>query len=415
MITKEVYLDNQACTKLDELVYNEMLPYLKEYYGNAQSMHSLGVKSKEAIDKARSSVADLIGANESEIYFTSSGSEANNLAVKGVAEAYKQKGRHIITSSIEHFSVLYSARRLGQAGFKITYVPVDKYGLVNPEDVKDAIREDTILVSIQHANPEIGTVQPIKEISKVVQEKGILFHTDAVCTVGLIPVNIKDLGVDLLTLSGSQLYGPRGASALYVRSGVKIIPQIDGGIQENGRRAGTENVPSIVGFGKACELAKKEMQENYKKIIKLRDRLIKELPGKIEHIYLNGHAGFRLPNHVSFSVEFVEGEGMLLFLDQKGIYVSSGSACTSKALKLSHVLSAIKADPAIAQGSIVMSLSKYNSNEDIDYVLEKFPPIVKKLRDMSPLYAHFLKTGKRMEAGPGADYSADRPNREVSR
>lgn len=401
---KEIYLDNGAGTKIDDRVLNEMLPYLKENYGNAQSMHSLGARSKDALDKARKLSADLINAGENEIYFTSCGSESNNLAIKGVAEANLQKGKHIIVSGVEHFSVLYAAKRLGQMGFEITYLPVDKYGLVSPEDVKKAIKKETILVSVQHSNPEIGTIQPIEEIAKLVKENGSFFHTDAVCTAGLLPIDVNKIGVDLLTYCSAQFYGPRGAAALYIRKGTKVTPQIDGGIQENGRRAGTENIPAIVGFGKACEIAKQEMNGNYEKIIKLRDRLIKELPRKIEHIYLNGHPEKRLANNINFSVEFIEGEGMLLFLDEKGISVTSGSACTSKALKMSHVLAATGMDTAVAQGSVLMTLSKYNSNEDVDYILNEFPPIVKNLRDMSPLYAYFKKTGKRQEAGPGTDY-----------
>lgn len=402
---RQVYLDNHSGTKIDERVYNEMLPYLKEYYGNAQSMHSLGTKSYEAIQNVRQQVANLIGAKTEEIYFTSCGSESNNLAIKGVAEAYKTKGKHIIVSSIEHFSVLYSVKRLEQSGFAVSYLPVDKYGLVSPEDLRNAIRDDTILISIQHANPEIGTIQPIEELTKITKDKGVLFHTDAIATVGVIPVDVNKLGVDLLSLAGSQFYGPKGAAALYMRKGVRIVPQIDGGIQEAGRRAGTENVPAIVGFGKAAEIAQQELESNYQKLLYLRNRLIKELPQKIEYIYLNGHPEKRLPNNVNFSFEFIEGEGMLLFLDEKGIYVTSGSACTSKALKMSHILSAIKVDPAIAQGSITMTLSKYITDEDIDYLLQEFPAIVKKLRDLSPLYAYFIKTGKRQEAGPGIDYT----------
>jgi len=401
---KKIYLENSAGTKLDDRVFNEMLPFLKENYGNAQSMNSLGAVSKDAVEKARQQVAGLIGAKENEIYFTSCGSESNNLAVKGIAEAYKQNGKHIIVSGIEHFSVLYSARRLSQSGFEITYLPVDKYGFVSPDDVKKSLRSDTILVSVQHANPEIGTIQPIEEISKICREKRVLFHTDAVCTVGTIPVDVNKLGVDLLSLSGAQFYGPKGGAALYIKKGIKIIPQIDGGIQENGRRAGTENVTAIVGLGKACEIIKTEIDENYKKMIHLRDRIISELPKKIEYIYINGPKDNRLPNNVNFSVEFVEGEGMFLHLDGKGIYVSSGSACASKSLKMSHVLSAIKVDAALGQGSILMTFSKYNTDEEIDYVLSEFPKIVKKLRDMSPLYDYFQKTGKRHVAGPGTDY-----------
>lgn len=401
---RAVYLENQANTRVDERVLEEMLPYFKEQYGNAQSMHSLGAVSKDAIEKARKEVADLIGSRENEIYFTSCASEANNLAVKGVADAYKQKGKHLVVSAIEHFSVLNAARRLGQNGFDVTYLPVDRYGLISPEEVKNALREDTVLVSIQHANPEIGTIQPLEEISRIVREKKIPLHTDATCTAGIIPVDVNSLGVDLLTLSGSQFYGPKGASALYIKKGIKLTPQIDGGIQENGRRAGTENVPAIVGFGKACVLAKSERDDNKRKMLPLRDRLIAALPEKIEHIYVNGHPDKRLPNNVNISVEFVEGEGMFLLLDQKGIYVSSGSACASKALKMSHVLSAINVDPAVGQGSILITLSKYTTSEDIDYLLAEFPPIVKRLRDMSPLYSYFLKTGQRRPAGPGTDY-----------
>ncbi len=411
---REIYLDNQSTTQIDARVYQEMLPYLQENYGNAQSMHLLGAKAKDALEKAREQVADLIGAKENEIYFTSCASEANNLAVKGVAEAYKEKGKHIVVSGIEHFSVLYSARRLGQMGFEITYLPVDKYGLVSPEEVKNSIRNETILVSIQQANPEIGTIQPIEEIAQLLKrineqritknEPQVYFHNDAVCTAGIIPVEVNKLGADLLTLAGAQFHGPKGAAALYIKKGARIIPQIDGGIQEGGRRAGTENIPAIVGFGKACEIAKNEMGENYQKMFHLRDRLISELPKKIEYLYLNGHPEKRLPNNINFSVEFIEGEGMLLFLDEKGIYVSSGSACTSKALKMSHVLSAIKIDPAIAQGSVLFTLSKYNTDEDIEYVLSEFPPIVERLRVVSPLYNYFKKTGQRKPAGPGTDY-----------
>lgn len=401
---KEIYLDNQANTRIDDRVYNAMEPYLKENYGNAQSMHSIGYRSKEAVEQARKQAAGLINAKETEIYFTSCGSESNNLAIKGIAEAYKHKGNHIIVTSIEHFSVLNSVKRLEQNGFEVTYVPVDKYGMVSPDDVKKAIRENTILVSIQHANPEMGTIQPIEDISKIVHDKGILFHTDAVCTAGTLSIDMNKTGIDLLTLSGSQFYGPQGAAALYIKKGIKIISQIDGGIQENGRRAGTENVAGIVGLGKACEISKTEMETNSQNIIKLRNRLIKELPQKIEHVYLNGHPEKRLPNNVNFSVEFVEGEGMFLLLNQKGIYVSSGSACASKLLKMSHVLTAINVDPAVGQGSIMMTLSKYTTEEDMNYVVTEFPPIVNKLRAMSPLYDYFVKTGKRREAGPGTDY-----------
>ncbi|MBU2567257.1 MAG: cysteine desulfurase [Elusimicrobia bacterium] len=400
----QAYLDNHSCTKTDERVFKEMMPFLTDNYGNAQSMHSLGAASKDAIERARGQVAGLIGAGEKEICFTASGSESNNLAIKGVAEGCKAKGRHIVISPVEHFSVMYSAKRLSQAGFEVTYVPVDKYGMVSPDDIKSAIRQDTVLVSIQHANPEIGTVQPIEEISKVLRERNIPFHTDAVATAGVLPVDVAVLGVDLLTFSASMIYGPKGVAALYIRKGVRIVPQIDGGIQENGRRAGTENVPAIVGFGAACEIAKQEMEKNRDAMLGLRNRTIDELPKRIDHIYLNGHPERRLPGNVNFSVEFIEGEGMLLYLDRKGIYITSGSACTSKALKMSHVLSAIKLDPAVAQGSLLMTLSKYNTAEEVEYLLAELPPIVRKLRGISPLYNYFLKSGKRHVAGPGTDY-----------
>jgi len=403
---RQVYLDNQSNTRVSERVLNAMMPYFREYYGNPQSMYSLGAKSKDAIELARQQAAELIGVTDADIYFTSSGSESNNLAIKGAAEACRQKGKHIVVSEIEHFSVLNAVKRLvQQQGFEMTVLPVDKNGMVSLDAVREALRSDTVLVSIQHANTEIGAVQPIEEIAKAVREKGILFHTDAVCAAGVIPVDARKIGADLITFAGSEFYGPKGAAALYIKKGVRIVPQIDGGIQENGRRAGTENVPAIVGFGAACAIAVSEMTANAVKMRRLRDRLIAELPRKIEHIYLNGHPELRLPGNVNFSVEFVEGEGMFLLLDQKGILVSSGSACANKALKMSHVLSAIKIDAAIGQGSILMTLSKYNTDDDIDYVLAEFPPIVKKLRDLSPLYSYFLKTGKRQAAGPGTDYA----------
>jgi len=400
----EIYFENHANTRVDERVIEVMLPYLREYYGNAQSIHSLGAHSRDAIEKARSQVAQLISGKESEIYFTSCASEANNLAIKGVAEAYRQKGRHVIVSEIEHFSVLNAARRLSQQDFEVTLLPVDREGLVSPEDLQKAIREDTILVSVQHANPEIGTIQPLAEIASLCRARNIPFHTDAVCTAGIMPLDVTSLGVDLLTLSGAQFYGPKGAAALYLKKGVRIVPQIDGGIQENGRRAGTGNVPAIVGFGAACEIAGQEMDDNYRRLLRLRNRLMTALPEKIPYLYVNGHLEKRLPNNVNISVEFVEGEGMFLFLDQKGIYVSSGSACASKALKMSHVLTAIKVDTAVGQGSILLTLSRYNTDADVDYLLAEFPPIVARLREMSPLYGYFQKTGQRRAAGPGTDY-----------
>jgi len=400
----KVYLDNHSGTKLDERVFEAMLPYLKEHYGNPQSMHDLGAQAKQAIEAARRQVAGLINAAESEVYFTSCGSEANNLAVKGVAFAYKDKKRHIIVSQIEHFSVLYAARRLQQLGFEVAYAPVDKFGFVLLDELEKTIREDTVLVSIQHSNPEIGTIQNIKSVVEVCHRKGVLVHTDAVSSCGVVPIDVKELGVDLLSLSASQLYGPRGVAALYVRKGVRVIPLIDGGIQESGIRAGTENVAAIVGFGVAAEIAKTDLKENYEKMIKLRDKLIKEIPGRVKYVYLNGPVENRLPNNVNFSFEFIEGEGLSLLLNNKGIYVTSGSACASKALKMSHVLTAIGVDPAVGQGTLTMTLSKYNTEDEINYVLGVLPELVEKLRAISPLYSYFLQTGQRKPAGPGTDY-----------
>ncbi len=410
---KQVYLDNQSNTRLDERVFQAMLPYFREHYGNPQSIYTLGAESRDAIDTARRKVASMIGAREDEIIFTSCGSESNNLAIKGAAEALRQKGKHIVVSAIEHFSVLNAAKRLSQFGFEVTEVPVDRYGMIDPAEVEKALRDDTVLVSIQHANTEIGTIQPVADIARAARGKGIVFHTDAVCTAGTIPVNAEELGADLLTLAGTAFHGPKGAAALYVKKGLRLIPQIDGGIQEGGRRAGTENVPAIVGLGAACEIASREMAANEANMSRLRDRLIRELPGRMEYVYLNGHPEKRLPGNVNFSIEFVEGEGMFLMLDSKGILVSSGSACASKALKMSHVLTAINVDTAVGQGSILMTLSKYTTDEDVDYLLSEFPPLVKKLRDMSPLYGYFLKTGQRMAAGPGTDYEHEHENQDI--
>lgn len=401
---KEIYLDAGNCTPLDERVLEKMLPYLKEEFGNPAGLYSLGVRAHQAIEVARKQVSDLIGASPEEIIFTASGSEANNLAIKGVVQAQPPTKKQIIVSAIEHFSVLHPARTLAKMGYDLKVIGVDSVGRVNISELKSALEKPTALVSIQYANSEIGTIQDISEIARLVHSAGSIFHTDAVAIVGQKEIDVKQLGVDLLSLSASQFYGPKGAGALFVRKGIRILPQIEGGIQEMGRRAGLENVSAIVGLGEASRLIKQEMAENNKKIIPLRDRLIEELPKRIDFIYLNGDRQNRLPNNAHFSVEFIEGEAMLLLLDGEGIAVSSGSACTSRALKASHVLSAIGVDAAVAQGSLNFGLTKYNTADDIDYVLEKLPPIVKKLREMSPLWAHFQKTGKRMVAGPGTDY-----------
>ncbi len=388
---RKVYLDYVATTPVLPEVLEAMLPYFREVYGNPQSLHAWGDESREAIEKAREQVAALIGGNSEEIVFTSSGSEANNLAVKGLAQGQTGKGKHIIVSAVEHFSVLHAARTLEKAGFELTVVPVDKYGIVDPDEVARNIRKDTILVSIMHANGEVGTIEPIAEIAKKVKETEVLFHIDAVASAGNIPVDVNKLGADALSLAGNQFYGPKGAGALWVRKRVRLIPLMDGGVQEGGRRPGTENVPAIVGMGKAAELAVRDMPLRMGKLSQLRDKLINGILTAIDHTILTGHPTQRLPHHASFCVEFIEGEAMLLLLNSQGIAVSSGSACTSRALKASHVLIAMGLPHEIAQGSLLFSLGVDNNEGDIDYVVEKLPPIVDKLRQMSPLYAKFIK------------------------
>ena len=388
---RRVYLDLIAATPLHPQVLEAMLPYLKENFGNPQSLHSVGQEALKAVEEAREKVAQLINCEPSEILFTSSGSESNNFALKGLALAQQKRGTHIILSAVEHQSVLHSAKSLEKLGFKVSSVPVDKWGLVNPEDVQRAFSDETILVSVMLANSEVGTIEPIGEIAEICRSRDVLFHTDAVAAAGNIPVDVKDLRVDALSLAGSQFYGPQGSAALFVKKGTRILPFIDGGIQESGRRAGTENVSGIVGLGKAAEIAKKEMAKRIKKVKPLRDRLIKLLPQEVEHVFLTGNPEKRLPHHASFCIEFVEGEAMLLNLDMKGISASSGSACTSRALKASHVLLAMGIDHALAQGSLVFSLIEETTSKDIDYLLEVFPPIIERLRKMSPLYTQYLE------------------------
>lgn len=388
---KNVYLDNVATTPVHPKVLEVMLPYFSAKFGNPSNLHDIGREAKNAVEDARARVAALINAKTEEIYFTSSGAESNNFALKGLAQANSQKGSHIIVSQIEHFSVLQPAKTLEKAGFTVTIIPTDRTGLVDPADVEKAIIKDTILVSIMHSNNEIGTIQQIEEIGKITQNKGVLFHTDAVASVGWVPVDVKNLGVDALSLSGHQFYGPKGAAALFVRKGVRIKPQIEGGIQEEGRRAGTENVPAIVGLGKAAELAVADVPHRASYLTALRDRLQKGLTEKIDHMLINGHPTRRLPHNLNASMSYVEGESMLLFLNMAGVSVSSGSACTSRSLKSSHVLSCIGTDPAVANGTLLMTLGMGNTAEDIDYVIEKLPPIVQRLREMSPLYEDMIK------------------------
>ena len=383
---KRVYFDYASTGPVDPQVLREMMPYFQEVFGNPSSLHDFGQGAAEAIDKAREKVADLIGASKEEVIFTASSTEANNFALKGMALANRAKGEHIITSQIEHFSVLHPAKTLEKWGFRVTYLPVDKYGLVDPARVEEAITSETTLISVMHANNEIGTIEPIEEISKVARKKGVLFHSDATATVGIIPVNVRKLGVDALSFSGQLLYGPKGVGVLFLRKGVRVIPLMEGGIQEEGRRAGTENVPPIVGLGKASELAKAELEKRRRMLIPLRDKLMRELPQRIKNLRINGHPERRLPNNVHVCVEFVEGESMLMLLNSKGIAASSGSACTSRALKASHVLTAIGVPAAIAQGSLLFSLGVRNKEEEVDYLLETLPSIVERLRQMSPLY-----------------------------
>ena len=381
-----IYLDYIAAAPVLPEVYEAMLPYFTELWGNPSSIHSFGEKAKEALDRARAQVAGLIGALPEETIFTSCGTEANNFAIKGVAWAHQSRGKHVIISAVEHFSIMHCAKTLERWGFEVTRLPVDPYGMVKPEDVEKTIRPDTILVSVMHANNEVGTIQPITEIGSICRDKNILFHTDAVATAGLIPVNVGELNVDLLSLAANTFYGPKGAAALYIRKGVRIQPLLDGGIQERELRAGTENVPAIVGMGVAAELAKKEMASRIQHLEALRNRLIQELPARIPHTILLGHPRQRLPNNVSVAVEYIEGESMLLFMDMAGIKISSGSACVSRSLKVSHVMLAMGISSATAQGSLVFTLGIHNTEKDVDRLLEALPPVVQRLREMSPLY-----------------------------
>jgi len=389
---RRVYLDNAATTPLLPEVREAMLPYLGEAFGNPSSLHDWGDATREAMEVARAQVAQLIGTNAEEIIFTGSGTESNNFAIKGLALAQQDKGKHVIISAIEHFSVMHSARTLEKWGFEMTLIPVDKYGVVAPEDVRRSIRKDTVLVSVMHANGEVGTIEPIREIAKITRENNVVFHTDAVATAGTIPVDVKELGVDALSLAGNQFYGPKGVGALWVRRGVRIMPLLDGGVQEGGRRAGTEDIPAIAGLGKAAELAKANMATRMKHLSHLRNRLLAELPDKIDRVVVTGHPQNRLPGHASFCIEFIEGESMLMLLNSQGVAVSSGSACTSRALKASHVLIALGIPHEVAQSSILFTLGIDNTPEDIDYVLEVLPPIVDRLRQMSPLYSKFTKS-----------------------
>jgi len=384
---ERIYLDHAATTNLDSRVLETMLPYLGEVYGNPSSIHAFGRDAKKAIEEARANIAKELGASlPAEIIFTGSGSESDNLAIKGVAFAYREKGNHIITSAIEHHAVYDTCAALEKEGFEITYLPVDEAGMVSVESLVNALTPRTILVSIMHANNEVGTVQPLEKFAEILKERKILFHTDAVQTVGMIPVKVDELGVDLLTLTAHKFYGPKGVGALYVRKGVKLIPQIHGGAQERNRRAGTENVSGIVGMAKALQLANEERLVHQVHLTQLRDYLIESINAKIPQIRLNGHPTKRLPGNVNFCFRYIEGEALLLNLDLKGIAASSGSACTSGSLEPSHVLLAMGLTHEIAHGSLRLSLGRATTKVQLDYVIEVLPEIVSKLRAMSPLY-----------------------------
>jgi cysteine desulfurase len=382
---KQVYLDNAATTPVDPRVKAAMLPYLEEFYGNPSSAHSAGQAARAAVEEARGQVAALIGARPDEIFFTSGGTESDNWALKGTAWARIDKGNHIITTAVEHHAVIESCHYLSKHGFDINFVPVDKYGLVDAADVEKAITPKTILISVMHANNEIGTIQPVEAIGKIARERGILFHVDAVQTAGHLPVKVSDLNVDLLSISGHKLYGPKGIGALYIRKGVKIETLMSGGSQERGKRSGTENVPGIVGFGAAAEIARAEMAAEAERLMILRDKLTTEILARIPDSHLNGHPVLRLPNNVNISFDYVEGESLVLNLDFEGIYASTGSACSSSSLEPSHVLLACGKLAEEAHGSLRFTTGKFTEASDIDAVIEALPPIVKKLRAMSPL------------------------------
>jgi len=384
---RKVYLDHAATTPVRPEVVEIMSEYMLEVYGNPSSVHSFGREARKAVDKAREQVANLIGAGPEEIVFTGGGTEADNLAIKGIAEAQAKKGNHIITSAIEHHAVLHTCEYLEKHGCKVTYLPVDSDGLVDPGDVKKAITPQTVLVTIMTGNNEVGTIQPVKEIGAIARERGVLFHTDAVQATGQIPIDVREMNIDLLSGSGHKMYGPKGIGILYVRKGVKISPVIHGGAHERRRRAGTENVPGIVGLGKAAELSMAELPERQANLVHLRDRLIDGILERISEVKLNGHRTRRLPNNCNVSIKYIEGESMLLNLDMVGIAASSGSACTSGSLEPSHVLLAMGVPHEIAHGSLRMTLGRQNTDEDVDYVMQVLPSIAKKLREMSPLYS----------------------------
>ena len=386
-----IYLDNSATTKVDEEVVKAMLPYFSLHYGNPSSIYTLGRENKKVIEDAREKIAKIFSCNSNEIYFTSCGSESDNTAIKGIAYANRNKGNHIITSKIEHPAVLETCKQLEKEGFEVSYIDVDENGLIKLDDLQKAITPSTILISIMFANNEIGTIEPIKEIGEIAHKNNIYFHTDAVQAVGNIRINVNELNIDSLSLSAHKFYGPKGVGALYIRKGVKFEKYITGGHQERNKRAGTENVPGIVGLSKALELAYENLDEHNQKIKALRDYYVEQVEKRIPYIKINGDKNKRLPGNSNISFRFIEGEGLLLNLDLKGICASSGSACTSGSLDPSHVLLAIGLPHEIAHGSLRISIGKYNTKEEIDYVIDNLVEIVSRLRDMSPLWEEFIE------------------------
>lgn len=391
---KVIYLDNAATTKTAPEVVDAMLPYFQTYYGNPSSIYTLGSQSKRAVSEARETIARTLGANTADIYFTAGGSEADNWALKAACEAYAGKGKHIITSAVEHHAILHTCDYLSRQGYEVTYVGVDAQGIIKLDELKAAIRPDTILISVMFANNEIGTIQPVKEIGEIAKEHGIVFHTDAVQAYGQLPIHVDELHIDMLSASAHKLNGPKGIGFLYIRKGLKLRSFIHGGQQERGRRAGTENVPGIVGFAAAARRAINTMAARTAYETELRDYLIAEIEAKIPYARLNGDRTKRLPNNVNFSFQYIEGESMLIMLDMKGICASSGSACTSGSLDPSHVLLAIGLPHEIAHGSLRLTLSEENTKEELDYVVENLAAIVERLRAMSPLYEDFIKKQK---------------------
>ncbi len=390
-MTKRIYVDNAATTKVAPEVVEAMLPYFTENFGNPSSIYAEGREAKKAIERAREQVATAIGADPKEIYFTGSGSEADNWALRSTAKALSSKGNHIITSAVEHHAILHTCQDLEKQGYEVTYLPVDKYGMVSPEDVKAAIKDTTIMISIMFANNEIGTIMPIAEIGEIARNAGIVFHTDAVQAVGNVHIDVNEMNIDMLSLTAHKFHGPKGSGALFVRNGVRLISFITGGAQERMRRAGTENVPGIVGLGKAIELATANIDQKQKKLTALRDAYIKKVLETIPYSHLNGHPAKRLPGNANISFEFIEGEGMLLSLDMKGISASSGSACTSGSLDPSHVLLAIGLKHEEAHGSLRVSFGEDNTPEDVNFIADSLKEIVERLRMMSPLYEEMLK------------------------